>query len=35
MAKNPITLQLRYLQTLLEIGAGNNTTTLSLSPSIC
>jgi regulator of protease activity HflC (stomatin/prohibitin superfamily) len=28
MATNPITLQLRYLQTLLEIGAGNNTTTL-------
>lgn len=28
MSANPITLQLRYLQTLLEIGAGNNTTTL-------
>lgn len=28
MATNPITLQLRYLQTLVEIGAGNNTTTL-------
>ena len=28
MSQNPITLQLRYLQTLLEIGANNNTTTL-------
>jgi len=28
MSTNPITLQLRYLQTLVEIGAGNNTTTL-------
>lgn len=28
MSTNPATLQLRYLQTLLEIGANNNTTTL-------
>ena len=28
MATNPITLQLRYLQTMLEIGASSNTTTL-------
>lgn len=28
MSQNPTTLQLRYLQTLLEIGANNNTTTL-------
>ncbi|MGZ5333499.1 MAG: SPFH domain-containing protein, partial [Solirubrobacterales bacterium] len=26
MSKNPATLQLRYLQTLLEIGNNNNTT---------
>jgi len=28
MAKSPMSLQLRYLQTLVEIGGGNNTTTL-------
>ncbi|MFP4473232.1 MAG: slipin family protein [Candidatus Omnitrophota bacterium] len=28
MAKSPIALQLRYLQTLVEIGSENNTTTL-------
>jgi regulator of protease activity HflC (stomatin/prohibitin superfamily) len=28
MATNPISVQLRYLQTVLEIGAENNTTTL-------
>ena len=28
MAKSPISLQLRYLQTLVEIGSENNTTTL-------
>jgi hypothetical protein len=26
MAQEPITVQLRYLQTLLEIGASNNST---------
>jgi regulator of protease activity HflC (stomatin/prohibitin superfamily) len=28
LSQHPISLQLRYLQTLLEIGAGNNTTTV-------
>jgi regulator of protease activity HflC (stomatin/prohibitin superfamily) len=28
LSHHPISLQLRYLQTLLEIGAGNNTTTV-------
>ncbi|MBC7645123.1 MAG: slipin family protein [Thermoleophilia bacterium] len=28
MSSNPVALQLRYLQTVLEIGANNNTTTL-------
>lgn len=28
MSKSPMALQLRYLQTLVEIGTGNNTTTL-------
>ena len=28
MEKNPMSLQLRYLQTLVEIGSENNTTTL-------
>jgi len=28
MQKSPMSLQLRYLQTLVEIGAENNTTTL-------
>ena len=28
MQKSPMSLQLRYLQTLVEIGGENNTTTL-------
>ena len=32
MSKEPITVQLRYLQTLLEIGASNNSTTETLIP---
>ncbi|HBO97828.1 MAG TPA: hypothetical protein DD648_07450, partial [Candidatus Omnitrophica bacterium] len=28
MQKSPMALQLRYLQTLVEIGAENNTTTI-------
>ena len=33
MAQNPVTVQLRYLQTLSEIATENNSTTLFRSPS--
>ena len=35
IAREPVALQLRYLQTLTEIGVERNTTVVFPSPSIC